>query len=157
MYAGSLVAAHEGDETYKTMTQTGGEHGEVDRRNLFIFFFSSRRRHTRFDCDWSSDVCSSDLDGSGLVAVVRPGTAVEPVGTGKGDVDAGGRPAQDLGRDHPATHVEEPLLLERHFDTALVAVLVSQVRPGGQVRHARAAPDLIQGVERVPHLVHLDR
>src|SRR2546430_4016495 len=27
-----------------------------------LFFFSSRRRHTRFDCDWSSDVCSSDLD-----------------------------------------------------------------------------------------------
>src|SRR2546427_7336260 len=27
----------------------------------FDFFFSSRRRHTRFDCDWSSDVCSSDL------------------------------------------------------------------------------------------------
>src|SRR2546430_5365761 len=27
----------------------------------FVFFFSSRRRHTRFDCDWSSDVCSSDL------------------------------------------------------------------------------------------------
>src|SRR6266567_8728848 len=26
------------------------------------FFFSSRRRHTSFDCDWSSDVCSSDLD-----------------------------------------------------------------------------------------------
>src|SRR5260370_18370061 len=26
------------------------------------FFFSSRRRHTRFKCDWSSDVCSSDLD-----------------------------------------------------------------------------------------------
>src|SRR2546430_13276826 len=25
--------------------------------------FSSRRRHTRFDCDWSSDVCSSDLLG----------------------------------------------------------------------------------------------
>src|SRR5205085_7987664 len=28
---------------------------------FFYFFFSSRRRHTRFDCDWSSDVCSSDL------------------------------------------------------------------------------------------------
>src|SRR5207237_3470482 len=28
----------------------------------FLFlFFSSRRRHTRFKCDWSSDVCSSDL------------------------------------------------------------------------------------------------
>src|SRR5688572_32381710 len=29
--------------------------------SYFFFFFSSRRRHTRFDCDWSSDVCSSDL------------------------------------------------------------------------------------------------
>src|SRR5688572_33160178 len=29
-----------------------------------LFFFSSRRRHTRFDCDWSSDVCSSDLASS---------------------------------------------------------------------------------------------
>src|SRR6266480_2899479 len=26
-----------------------------------FFFFSSRRRHTRLTCDWSSDVCSSDL------------------------------------------------------------------------------------------------
>src|SRR5438309_8060802 len=28
---------------------------------LIFFFFSSRRRHTRWNCDWSSDVCSSDL------------------------------------------------------------------------------------------------
>src|SRR5260221_10554406 len=28
---------------------------------FFVFFFSSRRRHTRSLCDWSSDVCSSDL------------------------------------------------------------------------------------------------
>src|SRR2546430_5850230 len=28
--------------------------------DTFPLFFSSRRRHTRFDCDWSSDVCSSD-------------------------------------------------------------------------------------------------
>src|SRR5260221_1378539 len=27
-----------------------------------MFFFPSRRRHTRSLCDWSSDVCSSDLD-----------------------------------------------------------------------------------------------
>src|SRR5271165_3291721 len=31
-------------------------------RYFFFFFFSSRRRHTRFSRDWSSDVCSSDLD-----------------------------------------------------------------------------------------------
>src|SRR4029077_18987433 len=29
-----------------------------------FLFFSSRRRHTRFKCDWSSDVCSSDLIAS---------------------------------------------------------------------------------------------
>src|SRR5271163_2810190 len=29
---------------------------------MFFFFFSSRRRHTRSDRDWSSDVCSSDLN-----------------------------------------------------------------------------------------------
>src|SRR5689334_24004750 len=35
----------------------------VDRHFMltYNFFFSSRRRHTRWNCDWSSDVCSSDL------------------------------------------------------------------------------------------------
>src|SRR5256886_11072657 len=37
----------------------------------WIFFFSSRRRHTRFDCDWSSDVCSSDLGWLSLVYAGR--------------------------------------------------------------------------------------
>src|SRR5882762_9531919 len=40
---------------------------------IIFFFFSSRRRHTRFKCDWSSDVCSSDLQAlvkkSGIVVV----------------------------------------------------------------------------------------
>src|SRR5688572_31356814 len=36
---------------------------------FFFFFFSSRRRHTRFDCDWSSDVCSSDLVAGGEIVV----------------------------------------------------------------------------------------
>src|SRR5689334_24120134 len=31
---------------------------------LLFFFFSSRRRHTRWNCDWSSDVCSSDLNSA---------------------------------------------------------------------------------------------
>src|SRR5260370_34799353 len=34
--------------------------------SVFVFFFSSRRRHTRFKCDWSSDVCSSDLNHDSL-------------------------------------------------------------------------------------------
>src|SRR5580698_212427 len=36
---------------------------------IIFFFFSSRRRHTRLTCDWSSDVCSSDLALGTVVAV----------------------------------------------------------------------------------------
>src|SRR6478672_4731395 len=41
---------------------------------MVFFFFSSRRRHTRSDRDWSSDVCSSDLVElePGIVSVVGP-------------------------------------------------------------------------------------
>src|SRR5207248_5684630 len=50
----------------------------------FIFFFSSRRRHTRSYGDWSSDVCSSDLtDGTGR---------------GRRDRDAGARGGRAVGR-----------------------------------------------------------
>src|SRR6267378_5911099 len=35
----------------------------------FFFFFSSRRRHTRSLRDWSSDVCSSDLEGDTVLYV----------------------------------------------------------------------------------------
>src|SRR3712207_8845046 len=38
---------------------------------LSLFFFSSRRRHTRYWRDWSSDVCSSDLVDH-IVAAVAP-------------------------------------------------------------------------------------
>src|SRR5205085_4231892 len=50
--------------------------------DVLDFFFSSRRRHTSFACDWSSDVCSSDLlrrqaadRGEGLQA----GPSIPPV------------------------------------------------------------------------------
>src|SRR5260370_26847642 len=38
---------------------------------IAFIFFSSRRRHTRFKCDWSSDVCSSDLCGILLGYLIR--------------------------------------------------------------------------------------
>src|SRR5256885_9978735 len=34
----------------------------LDTYSSYFFFFSSRRRHTRLQGDWSSDVCSSDLE-----------------------------------------------------------------------------------------------
>src|SRR5438309_8330130 len=37
------------------------EDSNEDSIVITFFFFSSRRRHTRWNCDWSSDVCSSDL------------------------------------------------------------------------------------------------
>src|SRR2546430_10809855 len=49
------------------------------RALLCFFFFSSRRRHTRFDCDWSSDVCSSDVKSGQAIGklVEYCGDAVE--------------------------------------------------------------------------------
>src|SRR5256885_10874229 len=41
-------------------------YGENRVVSLCVFFFSSRRRHTRLQGDWSSDVCSSDLPGQAL-------------------------------------------------------------------------------------------
>src|SRR5438034_6083995 len=46
---------------------------------IHFFFFSSRRRHTRSLCDWSSDVCSSDLR-----AVLVVGMGGEPEGLTEG-------------------------------------------------------------------------
>src|SRR5450432_4390426 len=43
------------------MDQCTATHTAKCIRNFIVFFFSSRRRHTRSDRDWSSDVCSSDL------------------------------------------------------------------------------------------------
>src|SRR6267142_3708 len=47
---------------------------------LLFFFFSSRRRHTRLTCDWSSDVCSSDLsaDQLGASLTLRTQRGIDP-------------------------------------------------------------------------------
>src|SRR5216683_6915230 len=57
---------------------------------FFFFFFSSRRRHTRSDRDWSSDVCSSDLNHH---ASLWPGAA--------GALQDAGGPAASAGGEDP--------------------------------------------------------
>src|SRR5256885_6977223 len=76
-----------------------------------FFFFSSRRRHTRLQGDWSSDVCSSDLDAAPLV---RQGlrTALEVFG-----ID----------------------IAQRHDAHALQPGVALQVRPAAALRQAAAA------------------
>src|SRR5256886_8877177 len=54
-------------------TKNHSAHAAGDEARVCHFFFSSRRRHTRFDCDWSSDVCSSDLPSS-TVSIRRRGS-----------------------------------------------------------------------------------
>src|SRR5690625_7913132 len=63
-----------------------------------MFFFSSRRRHTRWPRDWSSDVCSSDLFG-GHDAVRRPRQAEDVVRGPPVRVETGLALAGALGRD----------------------------------------------------------
>src|SRR5690606_39894472 len=82
------------------------------------FFFSSRRRHTRFSRDWSSDVCSSDLT---LLAMV--------------DASVGGKTAVDVpagknlvGAFHPAAAVvADPEVLQtlpvRHARSGVAEML----------------------------------
>src|SRR5256885_10665258 len=49
--------------------------GGRDRANDVFFFFSSRRRHTRLQGDWSSNVCSSDLQRQPAAACRATGSA----------------------------------------------------------------------------------
>src|SRR2546430_4400079 len=92
----------------KDVVRFGEWYGYSCESTVFFFFFSSRRRHTRFDCDWSSDVCSSDLE--------RPGVAddegtpanlcgVRPSGTAPASRSAAGRARRgqpaDTGRAWP--------------------------------------------------------
>src|SRR2546430_11005920 len=64
--SGKSRCSEGGRRTY-TNIKTYLRNGAID------FFFSSRRRHTIFDCDWSSDVCSSDLSSPpyGLRSLVQ--------------------------------------------------------------------------------------
>src|SRR6202051_5357330 len=88
------------------MTKTGG---------YPPFFFSSRRRHTRCSCDWSSDVCSSDLVQTGFddLDILF-------------DVDDAGKAVDRIGHQHAAVaelvvvvfDVEGPVMGKRPVDAA---------------------------------------
>src|SRR5215217_8433715 len=109
-----------------------------------FFFFSSRRRHTRYWRDWSSDVCSSDLgdprldlaDGKGVEPKAGHMTAplrVDPAAvTGEHlvDLDGGHPPRHGQERRLPPRHLEPPPARTRrapHLDVHLQIVPVAKV------------------------------
>src|SRR5256885_9568120 len=55
------------DDSVAAATESRAETSGKVRESRRVFFFSSRRRHTRLQGDWSSDVCSSDLASAALV------------------------------------------------------------------------------------------
>src|SRR5688500_20287442 len=58
---------------------------------MSFFFFSSRRRHTRLQGDWSSDVCSSDLSGKRSQEQCWRGSDLDRTGTGAARKASSGR------------------------------------------------------------------
>src|SRR5690242_21906728 len=81
------------------------------------FFFSSRRRHTRLTCDWSSDVCSSDLTAAkralrGLVGI---------------DAEAGPTEIAVLADDSAdPVHVAADLISQAEHDPAAASVQIGR-------------------------------
>src|SRR5256885_7363926 len=63
----------------------------ISETYLFCFFFSSRRRHTRLQGDWSSDVCSSDLPGWSSKPSIEPPSDAAANATPKPSSSTSGR------------------------------------------------------------------
>src|SRR5438093_2080419 len=99
---------------------------------VFFFFFSSRRRHTRLVSDWSSDVCSSDLDEGPGLHVLRVATEsgelcrqtiLSTLRRRDGIVTTVAAQASRRSRGHAGPHLLDELRRERG-DLAQVADLV---------------------------------
>src|SRR5205809_6125032 len=74
----------------------------------FDFFFSSRRRHTRCSRDWSSDVCSSDLDAA-LVETRDAALRLDWKAAASSLVEAG-KKLNEVPKPNPSANNPEPLL-----------------------------------------------
>src|SRR5205807_3587175 len=81
---------------------------------VLFFFFSSRRRHTRLQGDWSSDMCSSDLVHAGAIEAGGDDRDAHLV-IDANFVDEVRITVIATGFDRASMHVEEPILpqLER--------------------------------------------
>src|SRR6266853_861269 len=113
-----------------------------------FFFLSSRRRHTRFDCDWSSDVCSSDL-----IHDLERDKVLRDVAEHRGELSSGivdrveaGTVYVDLNRIEGVMPPEEQIPGEELHPgkPVLVVILETQHNPRqAQVRVSRASRSFV--------------
>src|SRR5215217_2804967 len=93
-------------------------------RSIFlIFFFSSRRRHTRYWRDWSSDVCSSDLFRQRELQA-----GLDPLRAVVGDTQAAGELVGGLEPDPPHLAGQPVRLPPHHLDRLVPVGLVDPYR-----------------------------
>src|SRR4051812_50058782 len=86
-----------------------------------FFFFSSRRRHTRLTCDWSSDVCSSDLAEAAAIWRIRED------GAGLAGRTSDGHPAH-AGWEDAAVPVEQQIGRASCRERVEIAVVVGSLK-----------------------------
>src|SRR5690349_22132326 len=111
---------------------------------LFIFFFSSRRRHTRSLRDWSSDVCSSDLAGGDRDRSdhLRPAVGVR-------------RPREAAARRHHGRSEEHTSELQSRRD--LVCRLLLEKKKKKKKKKIREVKKNKNGTEKRAHAVRREK
>src|SRR3989454_12317257 len=114
-------------------------------RVCLFFFFSSRRRHTRLQGDWSSDVCSSDLTRAGRLLVVPSVKYHLPRLT---------EPFREGEYRYATTQLadawrEPPLLVEKDFSPTLAGDALADDR-AQILRWLREVPGRIRAASRIP-------
>src|SRR5260370_41859584 len=113
-----------------------------------FFFFSSRRRHTRFKCDWSSDVCSSDLDPVDNLPIEPVKNRFDPLDVSRFVGQINGRRQFDdsLG---VCRFDSQDLLLELHTVNALTGLSyepLDALRKRRQIKHVMRAFSVRHGL-----------
>src|SRR6266702_6309404 len=103
-----------------------------NKQKICVFFFSSRRRHTRWPRDWSSDVCSSDL----TVRVEGPGVSTPVPFCGEGaERGTGGErdaevPVAIAAPHRPGSKLPVTVIAEREDERAERGAVITVAEPG---------------------------
>src|SRR2546426_5965163 len=131
---------------------------------VIIFFFSSRRRHTRLQGDWSSDVCSSDLIQANPTALASYGLSLEDLRTalGQANVDQakgtfdGLHQAYTIGANDQLVSSDSyrPLIIAYRNGAPVrltdIATVVDGVENAKQAAWANRDPAVILNIQRQP-------